>query len=62
MLMEKTDSLPAVRQKKIHYGYVILLLGFLTTTAVMGFARYGYTTILPSMMKGLGLDLSLIHI
>jgi len=56
MLMEKTDSLPAVRQKKIHYGYVILLLGFLTTTAVMGFARYGYTTILPSMMKGLGLD------
>ena len=56
MLIEKTDSTPAVRQKKIHYGLVILLMGILTTTGVMGFARYGYTTILPSMMEGLGLD------
>lgn len=56
MLMERTGSLPAARPKKIHYGFIILLLGILTTTGAMGFARYGYTTILPSMMKGLGLD------
>ena len=56
MLMEKAGSLPAAGQKKFHYGFVILLLGILTTTGAVGFARYGYTTILPSMMEGLGLD------
>lgn len=39
----------------VHYGYVILLIGFLTVTGALGFARFGYTTILPSMKAGLGL-------
>ena len=55
MLMEKAGSLPAAGQK-ISLWFVILLLGILTTTGAVGFARYGYTTILPSMMEGLGLD------
>lgn len=38
-----------------HYGYVILLVGILTVTGALGFARFGYTTILPSMKAGLGL-------
>ena len=39
----------------LHYGYVVLLIGFLTVTGALGFARFGYTTILPSMKTGLGL-------
>ena len=53
MLMEKAGSLPAAGQKKFHYGFVILLLGILTTTGAVGFARYGYMAILPSRWKGL---------
>lgn len=40
---------------RFHYGYVILVIGFLTVTGALGFARFGYTTILPSMKAGLGL-------
>lgn len=36
-----------------HYGYVILIVGFLTVTGALGFARFGYATILPSMKEGL---------
>ena len=39
-----------------HYGYVILLVGILTVTGALGFARFGYTTILPSMKAGLNFN------
>jgi len=40
----------------LHYGYVILVFGFLTVTGALGFARFGYATILPSMKEGLLLN------
>jgi len=39
-----------------HYGYVILIIGILTVTGALGFARFGYTTILPSMKVGLNFN------
>jgi len=39
-----------------HYGYVILLISILIVTGAMGFGRFGYTTILPSMKEGLLLN------
>lgn len=44
-----------VNASRFHYGYIILIIGFLTVTGALGFARFGYTTILPSMKAGLGL-------
>jgi sugar phosphate permease len=40
----------------LHYGWVILGLGLLCVMASLGFGRYVYTAILPSMMRGLSLD------
>ncbi len=39
----------------MHYGWVILAFGVLTTLSAIGLARFGYTMILPSMQAGLGL-------
>ncbi len=43
-------------RRGLHYGYVILVIGFLTVTGALGFARFGYATILPSMKEGLLLN------
>jgi len=43
-------------RKGLHYGWVILGLGLLCVMASLGFGRYVFTAILPSMMKGLSLD------
>ncbi len=40
---------------RLHYGYLILVIGVATVTAALGFARFGYTMILPGMKAGLGL-------
>jgi len=39
----------------IHYGWVIVVLGFLIIFACIGLGRYAYTMLLPSMQAGLGL-------
>jgi MFS family permease len=39
----------------LHYGWVIVALGFLIIFACIGLARYAYTMLLPSMQAGLGL-------
>ncbi|MEW6458944.1 MAG: YbfB/YjiJ family MFS transporter [Bacillota bacterium] len=44
------------RKSGLHYGYVILAVGFLVVTGALGFARFGYATILPSMKVGLSLS------
>ena len=44
------------KEKSLHYGWVILVLCFLTVFSALGLARFGYTMILPSMQKGLGLS------
>lgn len=41
---------------RFHYGYVILVIGVATVTGALGFARFGYTMILPAMKAGLGLS------
>jgi MFS family permease len=39
----------------IHYGWVILLIGFIGVLGSLGFGRFAYTPILPSMKEGLAL-------
>lgn len=40
---------------RIHYGWIIVGIGFLTIFACLGLARYAYTMLLPSMQIGLNL-------
>lgn len=42
-------------KNRIHYGWIILVLGVATVAGALGFARFGYTMILPSMKSGLAL-------
>ncbi len=44
------------RKTRYHYGYIILAIGVATVTGALGFARFGYTMILPGMKAGLGLS------
>lgn len=41
---------------KIHYGWIILATATLAVFGALGLARFGYTTVLPSMQTDLGLD------
>ena len=43
-------------RSSLHFGYIILLVGVATVTGALGFARFGYTMILPGMKAGLGLS------
>jgi MFS family permease len=43
------------RTSSLHYGWVIVVVGFLIIFACIGLARYAYTMLLPSMQAGLGL-------
>jgi len=45
----------AVREPGFHYGWAVLLAGFLAITGALGIARFGYTMILPGMKEGLSL-------
>jgi sugar phosphate permease len=42
--------------RALHYGWVILAASTLTVLGCIGFARFGYTMILPSMQTALGLS------
>jgi len=44
------------RRSGIHYSWIILLIGVITVMGALGFARFGYTMILPSMKEGLGIN------
>jgi predicted MFS family arabinose efflux permease len=39
----------------LHYGWIIAVMSVVTVIGALGFARFGYTMILPSMKEGLGL-------
>ncbi len=41
---------------KLHYGWVVIFMGLLTTIAAHGFGRMAYTIILPAMKDGLQFD------
>jgi sugar phosphate permease len=42
-----------MKQSKLHYGWIVILMGLLTTIAAHGFGRMSYTIILPAMKDGL---------
>jgi sugar phosphate permease len=42
-------------QGGVHYGWIVLAVSTLTVLGCLGFARFGYTMILPSMQAALGL-------
>ena len=39
----------------LHYGWIVLAMSTLTVMGCLGFARFGYTLILPSMQDALTL-------
>jgi MFS family permease len=45
-----------MREKKLHYGWIVILMGLFTTIAAHGFGRMAYTVILPAMKDGLKFD------
>ena len=45
-----------MKDGKIHYGWVVIFMGLLTTIAAHGFGRMSYTIILPAMKDGLGFN------
>lgn len=42
-----------MRESKLHYGWIVIFMGLLTTVAAHGFGRMSYTIILPAMKDGL---------
>lgn len=42
-----------MKDGKLHYGWVVIFMGLLTTIAAHGFGRMSYTIILPAMKDGL---------
>ncbi len=43
------------RRRGLHYGWIIAIMSVVTVLGALGFARFGYTMILPSMKNGLNL-------
>ncbi|MCD4674830.1 MAG: MFS transporter [Desulfobacula sp.] len=43
-------------EKKIHYGWIVIFMGLITTVAAHGFGRMAYTILLPAMKDGLHFD------
>jgi len=42
-----------MNDKRLHYGWIVIFMGLLTTIAAHGFGRMSYTLILPAMKDGL---------
>ena len=42
--------------KKIHYGWIVIFMGLVTTVTAHGFGRMAYTILLPAMKDGLNFD------
>jgi len=45
-----------MREGKLHYGWIVIFMGLVTTIAAHGFGRMAYTIILPAMKDGLNFD------
>ena len=45
-----------MKDGKLHYGWVVIFMGLLTTIAAHGFGRMSYTIILPAMKDGLNFN------
>ncbi len=55
--LDTDDKVTRSSQPKsfLHYGWIIVGVGFLTIFACVGLARYAYTMLIPSMQSGLDL-------
>ena len=42
-----------MKRHQLHYGWVVISMGLVTTIAAHGFGRLAYTIILPAMQDGL---------
>jgi MFS family permease len=42
--------------RRLHYAWIILVMGVLVVFGSLGLARFGYSVILPSMQAGLGMN------
>ncbi len=49
------DEVQDRRRGGLHYGWIIAIMSVVTVLGALGFARFGYTMILPSMKGGLDL-------
>ena len=45
-----------MRTGRLHYGWIVIFMGLMTTIAAHGFGRMAYTIILPAMKDGLKFD------
>jgi len=45
-----------MKESRLHYGWIVIFMGLLTTIAAHGFGRMAYTIILPAMKDGLQFD------
>ena len=45
-----------MNERRLHYGWVVISMGLLTTIAAHGFGRMAYTIILPAMKDGLNFN------
>lgn len=53
----ETVEVPIVEKRAgVHYGLVVMFMSVVTVTGALGFARFGYTLLLPGMKDGLGLS------
>lgn len=43
-------------KSKIHYGWLVLAMGTIAVVGALGLARFGYSTVLPSMQADIGLN------
>jgi sugar phosphate permease len=43
-------------RRRIHHGWIVLVIGTLVVFASLGLARFGYSMVLPAMQQGLALD------
>jgi predicted MFS family arabinose efflux permease len=43
-------------KRHFHYGWIILIVAVIVVTGALGFARFGYTMLLPPMKASFGLD------
>lgn len=51
--LSSTDCKP-----RVHYGYAIISMGTMVVVGSLGFARFGYTMILPVMQRSLNLSIT----
>ena len=55
-MREPSVGKEATQSVRIHYSLIVLGMSVLVVTGALGFARFGYTMILPAMKEGLGLS------